>query len=88
MKQRCLADITHIPPLGLLLTGVEFASSLAFNDWLDRPAWHAMFAPLGTSVMGAMIVRAGVLGKLRGGIYWRGTFYPTELIKPGRRFRQ
>jgi len=73
--------------LGLLLTGVELASSLAFNDWLDRPAWHALFAPLGTSVMGAMMVRAGVLGKLRGGIYWRGTFYPTELLKPGRRFR-
>ena len=74
--------------LGVVLTGIELASSLAFNDWLGRPAWHALVAPLGASVMGAMIVRAGILGKLRGGIYWRGTFYPTELLKPGRRFRR
>jgi len=73
--------------LGLLLLGLELTSSIGFNEWLDRPAWHALFAPLGTSVMGAMIVRAGILGKLRGGIYWRGTFYPTYLLKPGRRFR-
>jgi glycosyltransferase involved in cell wall biosynthesis len=73
--------------LGLLLLAVELAVSLAFNDWLKRPASHAIVAPLGSTGMAAMIVRAGIIGRLRGGVYWRGTFYPTELLKPGRRFR-
>lgn len=73
--------------LGLLLLAVELGVSLAFDDWLDRPLWHALVAPLGSAGMAAMIARAGVLGRLRGGVYWRGTFYPTSVLKPGRRFR-
>lgn len=73
--------------LGLILLCVELGVSIAFNRWLERPAAHALVAPLGAAGMAAMIVRAGVLGKARGGVYWRGTFYPTELLKPGRRFR-
>jgi hypothetical protein len=73
--------------LGVVATGLMLTSSIAFNEWLGRPAWHALVSPLGTSVMGAMIARAGVLGRKRGGIFWRGTFYPSELLKPGRRFK-
>lgn len=73
--------------LGFILLGVELTASLAFTDWLERPRWHAALAPFGAAMMGALIARAGVIGRARGGVYWRGTFYPTELLKPGRRFR-
>jgi hypothetical protein len=32
-----------------------------------------------------VIARATVLGVWRGGLVWRGTTYPTELLRGGRR---
>lgn len=72
---------------GLELLALESCVSVAIGRWLDRPDWQSLVGPLGATVMAFMIARAGVLGKARGGIFWRGTFYPTALLKPGRRFR-
>jgi hypothetical protein len=41
--------------------------------------------PLGDLVMSYVVARATVLGVLRGGLVWRGTTYPTELLRGGRR---
>lgn len=72
--------------LGQVLLGVQLAVALIFNKWFERPLAHAAVAPLGSVAVGALSVRAGVLGAVRGGINWRGTFYPTEALKAGRRF--
>jgi len=73
--------------VGAALTGVQLAVAVVFNRWFGRPPCHSLVAPLGSLVMALLLVRAGVLGKARGGINWRGTFYPTPLLKSGRRFR-
>ncbi len=73
--------------VGSALLVLQLGISAVFNRWLGRPAWHAAFAPVASIPLALMLIRAAVLGKLRGGIYWRGTFYPTTLLKPGRRFR-
>jgi hypothetical protein len=41
--------------------------------------------PLGDLLMAYVIARATVLGLRRGGLVWRGTTYPTELLRGGRR---
>jgi hypothetical protein len=41
--------------------------------------------PLGDLVMAYVVARATVLGVWRGGIVWRGTTYPTELLRAGQR---
>jgi len=73
--------------IGRALFAIQIGVSAAFNRWFGRPAFHAVFAPLASTALAALMVRAGVLGKVRGGIMWRGTFYPTSVLKPGRRFK-
>lgn len=73
--------------LGLLLIVLSTGVSLIISKWLNRPGWTAVFWPVGVIVMAIFGVRLGILGKIRGGVYWRGTFYPTELLKRGQRCR-
>lgn len=73
--------------LGRALMCVQIAVSLVFDRWFERPLCHAPLAPLGSAAIMGAFIRAGVLGAARGGIQWRGTFYPTSLLKSGRRFK-
>jgi hypothetical protein len=41
--------------------------------------------PVGDLLMAYVIGRATVLGVRRGGLVWRGTTYPTELLRAGQR---
>jgi hypothetical protein len=43
--------------------------------------------PVAMLIMVILMWRAGFVGARRGGVYWRGTFYPNEVLKEGRRFR-
>jgi len=70
---------------GIVLVGFVLTTSLAANFYLGRPWWTALFVPIAIVIMFVCMVRAAVLGKKRGGIIWRGTFYPTEQL---RTFRQ
>ena len=67
----------------LLLVAV--GAMLVANRWLARPAWHVLLEPLGALLSGYSCVRSGVLGKWRGGIVWRGNFYPEAALKAGKR---
>ena len=48
-------------------------------------AYVLLSLPLGDFVMAYVVARATVLGIRRGGLVWRGTVYPTELLRGGRR---
>ena len=41
--------------------------------------------PLGDLLMAYVIARATLLGVRRGGLVWRGTTYPTRLLRDGQR---
>lgn len=73
--------------LAAILVAVSIVISLAINKWLNRPVWTAFFWPIGPLLMATFGVRLAILGKIRGGVYWRGTFYPTAQLKQGRRCR-
>jgi len=38
-------------------------------------------------VNAALLLRAAVLGKVRGGLLWRSTLYRPEELRPGRRVK-
>jgi glycosyltransferase involved in cell wall biosynthesis len=75
--------VPYIPAVGWVMSALAIGISIALNVWAHRPLYTAFFIPLGICIMAACVVRAGILGKRRGGIVWRGTFYPTELLKTG-----
>jgi hypothetical protein len=58
------------------MTVISVTTSLLLNRWHCRPIWLAFFVPIGSLIMVFLIWRSGLLGTLRGGVYWRGTFYP------------
>jgi Glycosyl transferase family 2 len=76
-----------LPFLGLAAVLVAWACSLSINRWVGLPLLPALFVFGGGLLQAWMIVRAGVLGAWRGGIIWRGTFYPLSVLREGRRVR-
>ncbi len=83
-----LADTTLSRALGLGLLATALVTMVASNRWLDRSSWNLVFWPIAELLVFYSQLRAGVLGTLRGGIIWRGTFYPNAVLKAGRRFGQ
>lgn len=71
--------------IGIGLVIVVLLTSFLVNGYLGRPWWTSFFVPVAIMIMFVCMIRAGILGKKRGGIIWRGTFYPTEELK---KFRQ
>ena len=60
-------------------------TQLAIARWLDRPAVSALFPPLGVAVFAFGGIRSMILTLRHGGIAWRGTHYPLEALRDGRR---
>jgi hypothetical protein len=54
---------------------------------LRRKLLPSLAWPLGTLLMAWFLLRAGYVGAKRGGIVWRGRFYPTALLRAGRTYR-
>lgn len=72
-------DAWRLPALAIC--GLVLTTSVVMNRWVAQPAWPALLAPF-TAVVGAVfLVRAAVLALVRGGIYWRGTFYPNRSLR-------
>jgi hypothetical protein len=46
-----------------------------------------MASPLVAPVVAFALLRAGWLGWRRGGAMWRGTLYPSELLRAGARVK-
>lgn len=55
---------------------MSITTSALMNRWFYRPIWSTFFVPIGSLIMVFLIWRSGLLGALRGGVFWRGTFYP------------
>ncbi len=59
---------------------------VAVAKWLDRPLLPSLLAPLGIATMIFAATRSMVLTLARGGVRWRGTHYPLEALRRGRRY--
>lgn len=72
---------------GIVLIFIEITVSIMVNSWLNFRLLPIILLPVIAVIVGYGFFRAGLLGTLRRGVYWRGTFYPIELLKQGRRVR-
>lgn len=90
-----LAPLVAFLPLGVLglwPAGVAMLCALLFMVTLGkrragRPLLAGLAWPVGLAVSIGLLLRSAWLGWRRGGIDWRGTFYPTPLLREGKRVR-
>jgi len=73
--------------LGLPIVILFALSAVGFSRWGRARILPGLLAPLTVCATVAILLRAGVLGWLRGGVVWRGTLYPSAQLRKGRRVR-
>lgn len=56
-------------------------AAVASARWAGRPALPSLVFPLGSVLLAWVFLRSGVLGALRGGIDWRGTFHASSELR-------
>jgi cellulose synthase/poly-beta-1,6-N-acetylglucosamine synthase-like glycosyltransferase len=78
------------PPLMLLAAAawaVAAAVTLGLCRWLGLSRWPALLPFFGIVLLAGVMIRSGVLALVRGGAVWRGTFYPTAVVRAGQRLK-
>ena len=65
---------------GLVLLFFVF-SAAAFANWANGGMLPALLTPITAFFSAGLAIRAGWVGWRRGGVIWRGTLYPAELLK-------
>ncbi len=74
-------------PLGAVSLALAVASILLLHTWAgDRP-WAGLLYPLAVPVSVFLLLRCAWLGWRRGGVLWRGTLYPSALLRGNLRVR-
>jgi len=77
----------HLPLV--LLSAATWAvaggATLGLCRWLGFKPGSAWFPFLGALPLAWAMVRSGALALVRGGVVWRGTFYPTAVVRAGLR---
>lgn len=68
---------------GVVAAGLLLGGALG-ERWAGRRAWVGLLQPLGGACMAWIVARAAVAGARRGGVLWRGTLYPSEVLRAGR----
>ncbi len=81
------AGMPLVQAIGAVAAVVAVATSVAFAAWAGGRVVPALLVPVGSVVLISFVWRAGYLGWRRGGIYWRGTLYRTQVLRKGARVR-
>ncbi len=69
------------------VTIVAYTAGDCVAVWVNTRQWAPGLAwPLGFAIMAYAMLRSTWLAHRRGGVYWRGTFYPLAQLAEGRRF--
>ncbi len=77
--------VPWLPALGAAGLGMMCVATTAAAAWTGRAAWSGLLYPFGMLWMSALNVRSAIVCGRRGGIEWRGTFYPSALLRTGIR---
>jgi hypothetical protein len=76
-----------VRPLGIAVLALDVVTSIAINRFWRASILGALFQPLGDLMLVLFMLRAGLVAVARGGILWRGTLYPLDQLRAGRRFK-
>ena len=80
-----LAGFAVAWPLGIGAWALTTAVGVAVVRWLAHPTWPALFPGLGFVPLAWVLARSSALAWKRGGVVWRGCFYPMAALRAGRR---
>ena len=84
-----LAGLATLAPLdaGLALGTWALAACTQWtaSRWLRLALWPALVPGAGAVLLGVALARSAALATWRGGVRWRGTFYPTAVVRAGAR---
>jgi glycosyltransferase involved in cell wall biosynthesis len=69
-------------PYALALTSI-FAIYVGMSWESDIPAYYFVLHPIGATLFVYIMLRSMTLTLTRGGVVWRGTFYPLEELRRG-----
>jgi GT2 family glycosyltransferase len=67
------------------VTALWALSTALLHRWARGRLLAVLLFPLAVPILAALSVRAGWLGWRRGGVMWRGTLYPSQVLRQGRR---
>ncbi len=73
--------------LGVATALLATASTVAALRRNTGMVWPALLWPVGWLLTAAAVLRSAWLARARGGVSWRGTFYPREALLQARRRR-
>jgi hypothetical protein len=73
-----------VPALSLLAWGGVFLSYGAAARAVRVRTWQGILMPAGAVLFTAALLRSMALALARGGVWWRGTFYPLADLRRGR----
>jgi len=82
-----LAGLGHawLSLLGAGTLAVSLAVAAVSARWAGRPLLPALCFPVGSLLLSAIVLRAGLLGWRRGGVVWRDTFHASAELRRGAR---
>ena len=82
-----LAPVRWIGCAGAIVLAAFVFTVVMLGRWAGGRVVPGLLSPL-TAVLSAYgLIRAAVLGKRRGGVLWRETFYPDGVLRAGQRVR-
>ncbi|KPJ73460.1 hypothetical protein AMJ52_03710 [candidate division TA06 bacterium DG_78] len=80
-----ISGIPYIRYIGVATITIALIISTLVSIWTDRPIFPSLLLPMSVPIINGIAIRAAILGAIRKGIQWRGTFYSTEVLKKGKR---
>lgn len=81
-----LGRVPGLAPLGCLMLACA-AASVALLRRFSGPVWPGLLFPLAVPLSVVLLLRSAWLGWRRGGIVWRGTLYPSAMLRGRMRVR-
>jgi glycosyltransferase involved in cell wall biosynthesis len=81
-----LSDSILIKAISVFTVTLSFIVINLLNVYLKRPLIPTIFPPLNHLLAYFICLHSAITNGIRGGIIWRGTFYPSELLKKGQMF--
>ena len=78
----CLAHGWARLPYALALASI-FGIYVGMSWESDIPAYYVVLHPIGAAIFVYILLRSMTLTLSRGGVVWRGTFYPLEELRKG-----
>ena len=79
--------VTWLPVVGVAAVALRIAVLGLFMRQIGGQMRTALVFPVGSLFNNFLLLRSGFIGWRHGGIRWRGTFYPTKLLRLGQRVR-